>query len=397
MNNIFHIDMDAFFVSIEILKNKNLKDKPIAVGGNKKESIISSANYIARECGIKAAMPSFIAKKICPHLIIVNITQDRMETYNRISKDIFEMLKKIISDKVEIGSIDEWYIDIWNTKWVSLPEEEIIYLIKKEIKDRFQLNCTIGCSYNKFFAKMATNISKPNGSLVIDEKNYKTKIWNLNIEKMQYIGNKTINILKEKNIKNIGDLVNYSNDKEMIQILGNKWLIYKKNANGEGSRILNINNNMKSIGKSVTLYKNQMKEEIFKELYNMSNQINNSILFEKLEFRTIQLSLKLINEKILSKSLTSNNYSSKINVDTIQTMLDHLLTKANVHEVRVCNLNISNIKHKFLIDIQQDISMLIDDNFDKAKIKIDSNEIVIKLNKQFDKKIFYLAIEKRRD
>lgn len=397
MNNIFHIDMDAFFASIEILQNKYLQNKPIAVSGRKKESIISSTNYIAREYGIKAAMPLFIAKKICPNLIVIDINQERMNNYNKISKHIFEMLKRKLTTKVEIGSIDEWYIDVINTKLMSLPEEEIIYLIKKEIKDSFHLNCTVGCSYNKFFAKMATNISKPNGSLIIDKINYKTKLWNLKIEKMQYVGNKAIFILKNKNIKTIGDLANYTNDKEMISLLGNKWLSYKKNANGCGSNVLNLNNDAKSIGKSVTFYNEKLKEEILTELYNMSNQINVIILEKKLEFKTINVSIKLWNEKIISKCKTNENYSTKINLNAIQKILEDLLAKSNVHEIKVCNLNVSNIKQKFLINIQQDISMFINDNDKKIHKKIDTNDLIINLNKKFCKKIFYSASEKRRN
>lgn len=397
MNNIFHIDMDAFFVSIEILKNKNLEKKPIAVGGNKKEGIISSANYMARSFGVRSAMPLFIAKKICPDLIIVNINQEKMETYNNISKNIFKMLKRNITSKVEIGSIDEWYLDLSNTKLISLPEEEIIYLIKKEIKNEFKLNCTVGCSYNKFFAKIATNISKPNGSLIIDKNNYKTKIWNLHIEKMPYIGSKAISILKNKNIETIGDLANYLNDYEMSKLLGNKWWNYKNNANGKGVRNLNINNDIKSIGKSITFYNDKLKEEIIMELHNMLHQINFSILSKRLEFKTINLSFKLLDKKIISKSKTSNNYSSKINLNTIQIMFEYLLAKSDISKIKVCNLNVSNIKHNFLIDIQQDISIFTKSKLEDQEAKINSNKLIIELNKKFDKKIFYLGIEKRRN
>ncbi|MEG1821020.1 MAG: DNA polymerase IV [Malacoplasma sp.] len=391
MNNIFHIDMDAFFVSVETSLNKSIANKPVAVGGSKKESVISSANYIARKYGIVASMPSIIAKSLCPDLIIIDVNQERMQYYIEISNNILNLLKKKISKVIEIGSVDEWYLDISDTRLISLPSEEISYLIKKEIKDNFNLNCTIGCSYNKCFAKIATNLSKPNGYLLINKINFKDIIWNLEISKMPYIGKNTLPILNNKNIITIGDLASYSNDNEMISLIGNKWIEYKINANGQGNQTLSSNNTLKSIGKSTSFYQSKLYEEIISELYNMTIFINNSLFNKEIEFRVITISIKFPNKKILSKSKSTSNYKSQIELNDIKTIFDELISKINISEIKICSLNVSKLKDKFLIDVQQNIFMLEKDYKD---VKNNSEELVKMLNKKFDKKIFFLGKNK---
>ncbi|MEG1820858.1 MAG: DNA polymerase IV [Malacoplasma sp.] len=394
MSNIFHIDMDAFFVSIETSINKNIINKPVAVGGNKKESVISSANYIARKYGVRSAMPTVIAKSLCSELIIIDINQDRMQHYINISDSILKLLKRKISKTIEIGSIDEWYLDISNTKLISLPKDEISYLIKKEIKDNFNLDCTIGCSFNKYFAKIATDLSKPNGYLLIDEKNYKDIIWDLNIDKMPYIGINTLPILINKNILTIGDLANYSNDNEMISLIGNKWIEHKRIANGYAIKSLTTSNNLKSIGKSTSFYEPKLYEEIILQLNNMTFFINHSLINKQIDFRIITLSFKLSSKRIVSKSKNKDHYNSQIDFNDIKIMLEQLVSKINISEIKICSLNVSKLKEKFLIDIQQNIFTINENNQAHPNQKINSTDLIKILNKKFDKKIFYSGKDK---
>jgi DNA polymerase-4 len=181
---IIHIDMDAFFASVEQRDNPKFRGKPLAVGGNSDRGVISTASYEARLYGVKSAMPSKIAKKKCPHLIFA---KPNFEQYVKVSNQIKEIFFRF-TDFVEPLSIDEAFLDVTENKF-NIPSATIIAKkIKKLIKEETNLTASAGVSYNKFLAKIASDYNKPDGLFVIEPKTAVEFIEKLPVEKFFGVG-----------------------------------------------------------------------------------------------------------------------------------------------------------------------------------------------------------------
>ena len=184
MRKIIHIDMDAFFASVEQLDNPELRGKPVAVGGSGERHVVASASYEARKFGVRSAMPSITAKKLCPDLIFV---RHRFERYHEVSNQIHEIFREY-SDLVEPLSIDEAFIDVTNDSKDIGSATIIARQIKNEIKTRTGLTASAGISVNKFLAKIASDLRKPDGLFLIPPEKAERFIEELPVEKFYGIG-----------------------------------------------------------------------------------------------------------------------------------------------------------------------------------------------------------------
>jgi DNA polymerase-4 len=159
MKTILHIDMNSYFPAVEELLNPNLRNKPVIVGGKSRRSVVSSANYIAREYGVRAAMPMYKAIMLCPKAIVV---EPNFANYQLYHDKFIELIRDNFSDKIEDSSIDECFVDI--TKLVKNKSPKLIALkIQNMIKNKIGLKCSIGIAHNKFMAKMGSDFKKPLG------------------------------------------------------------------------------------------------------------------------------------------------------------------------------------------------------------------------------------------
>lgn len=253
MNNkiIFHLDLDAFFAAVEEIKKPSYKNKPLIIGGRTRNSVVSTCNYVARKYGIKSAMPIFQAKILCPQAIILN---GDYALYKSYSKKIFTFIKEKFTNVCEQHSIDECFLDVSNIVKKYKDVLTLAKTIQKAIFNNFKLTVSIGISYNKFLAKMATDLNKPSGITLVSKNNFKDKIWPLSIEKMYFIGKSTAKILQKIGIKTIKDLAQFNNLKLLEYKLGSHWYFIHQNANGMGSDFVNFQiNNPKSLSVSYTL------------------------------------------------------------------------------------------------------------------------------------------------
>ena len=178
MKKIIHIDMDAFFASVEQLDNPELKGKPVAVGGSGERHVVAAASYEARKFGVRSAMPSVTAKRLCPDLIFV---RHHFERYEEMSKKVFEVFYEY-TDIVEPLSIDEAFLDVTNDKKNIGSATLIAKEIKAEVRKRTGLTASAGISYNKFLAKIASDIKKPDGLFVIKPDEAESFIYELPVE-----------------------------------------------------------------------------------------------------------------------------------------------------------------------------------------------------------------------
>lgn len=227
---IFHIDMNAFFASVEIAEDESLRGKPIVVAHDDPldRGIIVSPSYEARKYGIRAPMIVREAKKLYPHIIVVNSNHQLYERYSKLFKEY--LLK--ITPLVEMASIDEAYIDITD---LNLGEKAIALAQKIQIDlyKLYKLPCSIGIAPNKFLAKMASDMKKPMGITILRKRDIPNKLWPLPIDDLMYIGKKTAPRLKNIGINTIGDLVKIENKQKIIETFGNNFYesVYSR-ANG---------------------------------------------------------------------------------------------------------------------------------------------------------------------
>jgi DNA polymerase-4 len=200
---VLHIDMDAFYASVEQLDHPELRGKPVIVGGTSNRGVVSAASYEARTFGVRSAMPIFQAKKRCPQGIFVPV---RMARYKEMSNEVMEILERY-SPIVEQVSIDEAYLDITGQKRLHGSPEGIAQRIKEEIRKVTSLTCSVGIAPNKFLAKVASEANKPDGLTLIPTKDASQVAQSLPIGKVPGVGKKTVDRLAELKVANLGDLL----------------------------------------------------------------------------------------------------------------------------------------------------------------------------------------------
>lgn len=219
---ILHVDMDAFFASVEQLDNPQLRGKPVIVGGVSERGVVSTCSYEARKFGVKSAMPVFMAQRLCPKGHFVRV---RYHRYKEISNKIFAIFREV-TQFVEPLSIDEAYLDVTNSRFLSGMEAAIY--IKSRVLKEIGLTLSIGISYNKFLAKLASDWNKPNGIKVIDKDMIPKILLPLSISKIHGLGKKSVQRLNNMGIYIIKDL--YPLNKEFfLEYLGKSGLdIYER-------------------------------------------------------------------------------------------------------------------------------------------------------------------------
>ena len=200
---IIHIDMDAFYASVEQLDNPDLKGKPVIVGGAAdSRGVVSAASYEARKYGVHSAMPMAQAVKLCPQAVRL---PGRMERYKEISRKIRNIFDRF-TDMVEPISIDEAFLDVTDHLRLFGPAPEIGRAIKKDINEEIGLTASIGIAPNKFLAKLASDLEKPNGFVVLTEENKQAILDPLPVSKIWGVGKVTNNALKQQGIQTIYEL-----------------------------------------------------------------------------------------------------------------------------------------------------------------------------------------------
>ena len=210
MRTILHLDMNSFFASVEQAANPFLRGKPIVVGGGiEKHSVVAAASYEAKACGITNAMPTWEAKKLCPHLIVVI---GDMTKYIHTSKEITKMLVRY-TDLVEVFSIDEAFLDVTGTQTRFGGAIAIAKEIKRWIREKFHLTCNIGIGPNKLMAKLAGELKKPDALIILRPEDIPGKIEKVKVSELCGVGQKLEIYLAAMGVKTIGDLNRYPREK----------------------------------------------------------------------------------------------------------------------------------------------------------------------------------------
>lgn len=243
IRKILHIDMDAFYASVEQRDNPELRGKPVAVGGSRHRGVVAAASYEARLYGVKSAMASSIAYRRCPDIIFV---KPRFDAYKEASKQINEVFREF-TDLIEPLSLDEAYLDVTENKQNMKFAMDVATAIKKRIQEKTSLTASAGISYNKFLAKIASDYNKPDGFYVITPKMAEKFIEELPIEKFFGVGKVTAKKMHLKGIFKGADLKKKTKT-QLSNWFGKSGGYYYNIVRGIDNRAVNPNRIRKSLG-----------------------------------------------------------------------------------------------------------------------------------------------------
>ena len=302
---IIHIDMDAFYASIEQRDNPALKGKPVIVGGNPQgRGVVATCSYEAREYGIHSAMPCKTAYKRCPYAIFV---RPRFEVYKQVSYEIREIFHKY-TDLVEPLSFDEAYLDVTDNKLNIKYATKIAKLIKKEIYEKTGLTASAGVSYNKFLAKLASDYNKPNGLTIIREDNTQNFLDSLPISKFFGVGKVTQRVLHNLGIETGYDLRQLDIN-ELESIFKNRGYLFYQLSRGIDHREVEPHRERKSIGAETTLSENLDIED--EKLINILDELCEEVAYRaeylKKMGRTVTLKIKYGDFRQITRSASLIN------------------------------------------------------------------------------------------
>lgn len=259
--HVIHMDQDAFFVSVEIKKNSSLKGKPVIIGSSSDRGVVASCSYEARKYGVHSAMPSRLAKQLCPHAIFI---KGSMEDYSRYSHDITELLQERVPI-LEKASIDEHYIDMTGMDRF-FGCMKFAHELRQSVMTQIGLPISFGLSINKTVSKMVTNECKPNGELQIPKCDVQPFLNPLSIKKIPGLGDSTFIKLSEMGVRKIHTLTQIPQDL-MFKILGQNGISLWQKANGIDLSPVVPYREQKSIGKQTTFDSDSMDIATIKVIF----------------------------------------------------------------------------------------------------------------------------------
>ncbi len=351
LRKIIHIDMDAFYASIEQRDNPDLKGKPVAVGRGKERGVVAAASYEARKYGIHSAMPSLVAMRKCPYLIFVS---PRFDVYKEVSRQIREIFYEY-TDLVEPLSLDEAYLDVTENKKGMVSASDIAQEIKKKIKTQTRLTASAGVSCNKFLAKIASDYRKPDGLFVIKPSQAERFVEQLPIEKFFGIGKVTAEKMRSMGIYTGLDLKQYDRT-FLIKTFGKAGAYFYDVARGIDERPVQSNRVRKSIGVERTL-ENDITNTFgaITELYRITQLLQQDIDRLGVKGKTVTLKLKYHDFKQTTISHTFAEPVSSFQV--LHEAAKLLLHKADLEgkRIRLMGLTLSNFADSANMQIRMDL------------------------------------------
>jgi len=341
LRKIIHVDMDAFYASVEQLDNPVLRGLPIAVGGNETRGVISAASYEARKFGVRSAMTGALAKKQCPDLIFV---KPRFERYKEISKIIRSIFLEY-TDLVEPLSLDEAFLDVTENKKNIKSASLIAQQIRTKILERTGLTASAGISTNKFIAKIASDYNKPNGQKTINPNEIEGFIEHLEIKKIFGIGQKTANKMYHLGIFTGLDLK--QKDFEFLkEHFGNSAQHYFNISRGIHNSPVQPNRLPKSVAAERTFETNLTSEIFLKDkLKFIAEELDFRLKKQNVSGKTITLKIKYSDFTVQTRSETLLYFIS--NKDLLYDVSLKLLFQEKLrNSVRLIGVSVTNLNNK---------------------------------------------------
>jgi DNA polymerase-4 len=348
---IIHLDMDAFYPSVEILENPELKGKPVIVGGSRERGVVSSASYEARKFGIHSAQPMAAAMRLCPHGIFLPV---RMGRYKEVSQQVFRVFE-LFTPLVEPLSIDEAFLDVSGSIRLFGPPEDIAREIKRYVRELLGLTVSAGLAPSKFVAKIASDMDKPDGLTVVTEDQVNTFLEPLPITKIWGVGQRTRDALGRLGIGTIGQLSRFP-----VKVLESKFGEQGKRMHllslGIDDRDVVPEHDVKSIGHEDTLVQDILDTDTArKELLYLAGKVARRMRRHHVTGKTVTLKVKYNDFVQITRSMTLSQYTD--DGLTLYAACCDLLNRTEVGKrpVRLLGISVSHLNH--CVNPQEQISL----------------------------------------
>jgi len=345
---ILHSDLNSFYASVEMVLNPSLRGKAVAVCGSTEDrhGIVLAKSELAKKAGVKTGMVNWEAKKLCPGLIILPPKFENYLKYSKAARDIYLRY----TDQVESYGLDECWLDVTGSRALFGEGFNIAERIRKEVKDELGITVSIGVSYNKVFAKLGSDMKKPDATTQISREDYKRKVWPLPACDLLYVGRSTQNKLARCGIYSIGDIA-----KAPLELLkgrlGKNGLLLSVFANGEdNSRVMKTDfvSPIKSVGHGVTCREDLLNnEEVWRVMLHLSQDIGYRLRKHEMSAQGVQISVK-------NENLSYRQYQAPLLIPTQSPMAIALKARelfesnffwnANIRALTVRAINLSPSK-----------------------------------------------------
>lgn len=340
--------MDAFYASVEQYDHPELRGKPVAVGGSAARGVVAAASYEARKYGVFSAMPSTQAAKLCPNLLFVKPRFERYKEVSQVIRNIFNGY----TDLVEPLSLDEAYLDVTQTKKGPPSATLIARLIKKEIKEKTGLTASAGISYNKFLAKTASDMDKPDGLFVILPNEAESFLMKLPIKKFHGIGKVTAEKMKMAGIFTGAEL-KMKTLQDLTLRYGKMGHYYYDIVRGVDERVVTPERETKSISAENTFHTDLIyQDQVFETLLPIASEVIRRCNTKHLYGKTATIKIKYADFELITRSRTTNQIIDT--TDKIMSLVNELWHDDYLTDkgIRLLGIAISNFVKPQLTDKQ---------------------------------------------
>lgn len=367
---ILHVDLNNFYASVECLKNEHYRTVPMAVCGvvELRHGIVLAKNQMAKEKGVKTGDTIWQARQKCPNLEVCEPHFSDYLRYSKLARSIYEKY----TNKIESFGIDECWLDVTDSVKLFGSGEDIANRIREEVRSTLGLTVSVGVSFNKITAKLASDYKKPDATTIISKENYEKIVYPLKVETLLYVGHSTKEKLNKVGIRTIGDLANTSTE-TLINLLG-KWGEYLHIfANGLDSsevKQVGISSAIKSIGNSMTTARDIKSVKDAEIIFNiLSESVGARLREHNLKGKNIAIYVKYDNLDVFSRQMSLNyaiSSSMEINKYAMQLFKKYL---KEPFSIRLLGLKIGSLQEQTEETIQLDFLNEANSRLKKEKLE----------------------------
>jgi DNA polymerase-4 len=298
---VLHVDLDAFFASVEQLLDPALAGKPVVVGGLGRRGVVCAASYEARPFGVHSAMPMAIARRRCPDAVFLPV---RHEVYERFSREVMDVLASI-TPLVEQLSIDEAFLDVHGVRRLHGDAVSVATVVRRRVKDEVGLAASVGAASTKFLAKIASDLAKPDGLLVVAEGHERELLHPLPVQRLWGVGPKTLARLERLGVRTVGDVARLPVDALVAAVGDAHGRHLHALAHNQDERAIVTERDTKSIGNEETFaYDLTTVEAAARELTRLADRVAARLRHAGVEARTINLKARYGDFTTLTRART---------------------------------------------------------------------------------------------
>lgn len=342
MRRVIHVDMDAFFASVEQRDNPALRARPVMVGGRSARGVVAAASYEARQYGVRSAMPAARARKLCPHGVFLPA---RFERYREVSSRIFAIFHAV-TDKVEGLSLDEAYLDVSELADRVEDMVEIGRRLKREIASETGLTASVGMASNKLLAKLASDDDKPDGFVLIDSERVQAFLDPLPVRRLPGVGRRSEERLNEAGVLTVGQLRSTAPDL-LVRLFGAQGLVLLERAFGRDDRPVKSDRIRRSISQEKTFSEDIHDLPALRALIDdQSARVAARLVARQLQARTVTLKLRSSGFSTItrSQSLPAHTRSSDVIAGTAWQLLQDWSGWRRAFAVRLLGVGVSGLE-----------------------------------------------------